>query len=56
MMAKKGKTLCAWKREQIENSLEELRQIVSSPQFMCRRCGRAVSDKKWVCKPTSLKE
>jgi hypothetical protein len=55
-MAKKHKTLCSWKREEIESDLQELRKIVSDPRFVCRRCGRAVSKKKWVCKPAPLKE
>jgi hypothetical protein len=56
MMAKKQKTLCAWKREEIQESLEELRKIVCDPRFVCKRCGRAVSKRKWVCKPESLKK
>ena len=53
-MAKKGKTLCKWDRDEIERDLKELRKIVGSPKFVCRRCGRAVAKKKFVCKPISL--
>jgi hypothetical protein len=55
-MAKKHKTLCAWKREEMEENLEELKRIVGDPRFICRRCGRAVSKKKWVCRPESLEK
>jgi len=43
------------KKDQFEKNFDELVKIVGKPKFACRRCGRAVADKDWVCKPAKLK-
>ena len=53
-MAKKDKTLCKWKQDEIEKNFDALRDMVANPKYVCRRCGRAVAKKKWVCKPAPL--
>jgi hypothetical protein len=34
--------------------LEELRELVGVPRFICARCGRAARKKKNLCKPRKL--
>jgi hypothetical protein len=53
-MAKKEKTLCKWRREDIEKDLDAVRTMVGKPKVICKRCGRAVAKRKWVCKPEPL--
>ena len=49
-MGKKVEEICKWKRDDYPKRLEELRQIVADPQFVCVKCGRAANKKKWLCK------
>jgi len=53
-MAKKDKTLCKWKRREIDERFAELREIVTQPRYVCGKCGRAAAKKKWLCKPKAL--
>ncbi len=53
-MGEKIKPLCKWKQSQYIKQLEELKQIVADPKFVCRECGRAAGEKKWLCKPVRL--
>jgi len=53
MGSDKAKTICEWKG-QIEAHWEELKELVSKPKYACRKCGRAASRKKVLCKPRAL--
>ena len=53
-MSAKTKELCNWKPSAIENEIDKIRKIVAKPKYLCRRCGRAVRDKKYICKPIKL--
>lgn len=53
-MGDKAKPLCKWKPSQYVKQLEELKQIVAAPVFVCRDCGRAAGEKKWLCKPVRI--
>ena len=55
-MSKKGKTICKWKKNEIEENLPELVKMVGNPKFICGNCGRAAAKKKWLCKPVPLKK
>ena len=48
------KTLCKWEEKQITKRMKKLKKIVSQPQFICKKCGRAASDKGYLCKPLKL--
>lgn len=50
-----SKTLCEWKRKEIEDKLIKLTDIVSPSHFICKKCARSASDKKYLCKGTKLK-
>ena len=54
-MAKKEKQLCKWKEETINANFETFKEIVISPRFACKKCGRVANKKKWLHKPVPLK-
>ena len=53
-MAKKEKRLCKWKEDDIFDKFDKFITIVSSPKFVCKKCGRVADKKKWLHKPVSL--
>jgi len=53
-MAKDGKPLCKWDKDDIKDNLKELKKIVSEPQYVCRKCGRAAKKEDHLCKPEDL--
>lgn len=53
-MAKVGKPLCKWDKDDIKDDFKELKKIVSEPRFICRKCGRASKKEEWLCKPEQL--
>ena len=54
-MAAKTRHLCKWKKDSFDKKFDELKTIVGSPRYACRRCGRAAKGKEWLCKPKSLR-
>ncbi len=55
-MGDKALPLCKWRRRKFEENLDELKEVVSDPRFVCTRCGRAAVKKKFLCKPVKLKD
>lgn len=53
-MPKEIRTLCKWDKDEIKNSLKELKKIVREPRFVCRKCARAASEEGYLCKPEPL--
>jgi hypothetical protein len=53
-MGDKTKALCKWNKSRYVKDLALLREIVSEPRFICKDCGRAAGEKKWLCKPTKI--
>ena len=49
-----NKALCKLGKKGIEQNLEEIVRIVSKPSFLCIKCGRSASSKKYLCKAVSL--
>jgi len=49
-----SKSLCKWKKREIEKGLVELTSIVDKPRFLCKDCARAAHEKGALCKPTKL--
>lgn len=45
--------LCAM-AESGEVGLEQIKDLVRNPQFMCKRCGRAAKSSDNLCEPVSL--
>jgi hypothetical protein len=54
-MPEKEKHLCKWDKDRLEDKIDALIKIVKNPGFVCRKCGRAANEKKWLCKPVPLK-
>jgi hypothetical protein len=54
-MSGKEKHLCKWDTDRIETRIDRLMKIVKDASFVCRRCGRAAKDRKWLCRPVALK-
>ena len=53
-MADKCKPLCKWKKTHYVKDIKKLQTIVAEPAWICRDCGRAAAEKKWLCKPVRL--
>jgi hypothetical protein len=53
-VAGKKKTLCKWKKKDIQKNLPGLAKIVRKPKFVCMNCGRAAASKKDICKAHPL--
>ncbi|MCX7869227.1 MAG: hypothetical protein N2322_04675, partial [Terrimicrobiaceae bacterium] len=49
-----AKTLCEWKPREIEKKREKLAVLISRPAFYCRKCARAASKAKVLCRPRKL--
>ena len=49
-----AKSLCKWKKKDIEKNAHELMRIVSKPRFLCKDCARAAHNKEFLCKPTKI--
>ena len=50
----KKETLCTWKKEDIKDAGSDLRKLLQAPEYYCRKCARASSDEKYLCKPEKL--
>lgn len=53
---KKIKKLCAIKKSSFDEYKEQIIQIVKNPSFICRKCSRVASDKKYLCKGELFEE
>jgi len=54
MKVKIHKTLCRLDRNEIEESINELTEIVSNAKYLCHKCARVSKKKKHLCKPVKL--
>ncbi|KAA3645825.1 MAG: hypothetical protein DWQ07_11535 [Chloroflexi bacterium] len=54
-LAKGELQLCDWEKEEIIGSFDVLRDIVHKPKYVCQKCARSASKKRYLCKPTSMK-
>ncbi len=48
------KTLCKIKRQEFDTLLPEIVQLVQKPKYLCKKCLRAASQKKVLCKAVRL--
>ena len=49
-----ARSLCKWKKKEIEKGVHELAHIIDKPRFICKDCARAANDKGYLCKPIKL--
>lgn len=50
----KKKEICKWDKKRIKKEFALLAEIVSNPDYICKDCGRAASDKKYLCESKKL--
>ena len=48
------KTLCHLDRDDIEDNIDEIIELVSQPEYVCRKCARVSKEKDHLCKPLKL--
>jgi hypothetical protein len=51
-----AKTLCDWKKKDLEHKAGHLAELVRDPRFYCRKCARSANTAKVLCKPRKLPE
>jgi hypothetical protein len=51
----KKETLCKWDKDTIKENWDQLIKLVREPEYVCKRCGRAVNDKDRVCKGEKIR-
>jgi hypothetical protein len=49
-----ARSLCKWKKKEIEKDIHELAHIVDKPRFICKDCARSAHDKGFLCKAKKL--
>jgi hypothetical protein len=53
-MGKGNKHLCEWKKDEIKENINELKNIVRQPKYICLKCARAAKDSSYLHKPEEL--
>ena len=53
-MSDKDKTLCKWKKDSLTENFQHFAEIVSSPCYVCKRCRRVATGKKWLCSAVAI--
>ncbi|NTW89098.1 MAG: hypothetical protein HGB26_08320 [Desulfobulbaceae bacterium] len=49
------KTLCKLDKHDMEERMGDIVSLVSDPKFICRKCARVATNKKYLCKPLTIK-
>lgn len=49
-----NKTLCDYTKSDFDKLEKELKKIVMSPNYICKKCFRASAEKDLLCKPKKL--
>jgi hypothetical protein len=53
-MGKGNKHLCEWKKDEIKENINELKNIVRQPKYICLKCARVAKDSSYLHKPEEL--
>jgi hypothetical protein len=48
------KAICKLSKSDLRDRLKDLAKIVSEPQYLCAKCGRAANSKRNLCKGVSI--
>ena len=48
------KKMCKVCKNDMKDKLEEVKEAVKKPEFICKKCARVSSSKKNICKPEEL--
>jgi hypothetical protein len=49
-----AKSLCNLRKHLLEDKFERYVELVSCPQFVCTKCGRAANEGRNLCKPRPI--
>lgn len=49
-----AKSLCKWKKKDIEKHFDELIPLVFPPSYICKECARCGHNKNILCKAAKL--
>lgn len=49
-------TLCEIKRKDFSREIDKIQKMVNNPEFICKKCLRSASKKKFLCKPSTIDE
>ena len=55
-MGKKAKELCKWKSKDAIEDFDAFTKIIKNPKYVCQKCGWVATKKKWLHKPSALKQ
>lgn len=55
-MGASKKKLCKYSKSDIVENLVDLKEMVFSPRFICRKCIRISDNKACLCKPEKLEK
>ena len=47
-------TLCCLDKDEIEDNLHDIAEVVTNAKYICRKCARVARKKKHLCKPKKL--
>ncbi|HJO92091.1 MAG TPA: hypothetical protein QF753_01715 [Victivallales bacterium] len=50
------KNLCKLNSDYIKENIDELKELVKKPRYICKKCARASKDKNLLCKPLKLEK
>lgn len=53
-MGKDKQRLCEWKKDDIKDNLNELKEIVGKPKYICLKCARVAKEAIYLHKPVEL--
>jgi hypothetical protein len=51
-----GQELCKLKNDLLQGDFEQYVQLVSCPQFICTKCGRAANASQNLCAPCPIRQ
>ncbi|MEM6364362.1 MAG: hypothetical protein AAF745_08045 [Planctomycetota bacterium] len=49
------KAICKWDKKTLADAMPLLQLQIESARFVCRKCGRAASEKRLLCKAIRIK-
>jgi hypothetical protein len=49
------KTLCKLDKHDIEENMDNITSLVSEPKYLCLKCARVSTKKRYLCSPIKIK-
>lgn len=48
------KKMCKLKKKLLKDDIDSFVELVNSPKYVCKKCGRVANDKDRLCKPYKI--